>query len=195
MPRISAETVAEHVERQEAAVFEAALRLFLERGYTAVTLADIAGEVGLKRNSLYRYFPDKAHILIRWLQRELPEQAAESERLLGGPGEPVDRIQDWATHQLDYARRPEHRLVAALPEVARDLDAAARGELADSHRRLLAPLDGVLAETGLGDRAERAAVARLIWGLVLVAAEEESGRPGPDIRPRLRRAIVALTGV
>lgn len=126
MPRISADTVAEHVERQEAAVFEAALRLFLERGYAAVSLADIAAEVGLARNSLYRYFPDKAHILVRWLRHELPEQVAESERLLGGEGDPVERIRRWANYQLDYARQPEHGLIAAFPDVARNLDAATR---------------------------------------------------------------------
>lgn len=195
MPRISAETVAEHVERQEAAVFEAAIRLFLERGYAAVGLADIAVAVGLKRNSLYRYFPDKAHILLRWLRRELPEQVAESERLLGGDGDPVERIQAWATYQLDYARRPEHRLIAALPDLARDLDAETRAELADSHRGLLAPLDGVLAEAGIADPAERKAAARLIGGLVLGAAGTESReREEAALRRRLHRAIAALAG-
>lgn len=196
MPRIDADagTLAEHVERQEAAVFAAAMRLFLERGYAAVTLADVAAEVGLKRNSLYRYFPDKAHILVRWLRRELPEQAAESRRLLRGEGDPGERLQRWAAHQLDYARRPEHGLVAALPDVARDLDDATRAELADSHRELLAPLDETLAEAGLGDAAERDAAARLLWGLVMTAAEAESAGGGPDgaLRERLRRGVAAL---
>jgi len=195
VPRISADTVAEHVERQEAAVFEAALRLFLERGYAAVSLADIAAEVGLARNSLYRYFPDKAHILVRWLRRELPEQVAESKRLLGGEGDPVARIRRWANYQLDYARQPEHGLIAAFPDVARNLDAATRAELADSHRELLAPLDGALAEAGLGAADERAAAAELIGGLVLTAAARES-RQGKDtaVRTQLDRAIEALAG-
>lgn len=192
MPRISAETVAEHVERQEAAVFEAAVRLFMERGYAAVSLADIAAQVGLKRNSLYRYFPDKAHILLRWLQRELPEQVAESKRLLAG-GDPLERIQSWVDYQLDYARRPEHRLVAALPELASTLDIDSRADLAAIHADLLAPLDGALAEAGLTDVGERGAAARLIGGLVLTAAEAEAQGAEPDaLRARLRRAVVAL---
>jgi AcrR family transcriptional regulator len=195
VPRISAETVAEHVERQEAAVFEAALRLFRERGYAAVSLADVAAEVGLRRNSLYRYFPDKAHILLRWLRRELAEQVDESRRRLAGDGDPVPRIQDWAAYQLEYARRPEHRLVAALPEVARDLDADTRAELADIHRGLLGPLDDALAEAGIADPGERAASARLIWGLVLGAAEAaDDGCEEAGLRRRLDRAIAALAG-
>src|SRR5690606_10118161 len=74
VPRISAESVAAHVARQEAAVLDAAVRLFSERGYSEVTIGDIAAEVGLARNSLYRYFPDKDHILLAWFRRELPGQ-------------------------------------------------------------------------------------------------------------------------
>lgn len=168
------------------------MRLFTERGYAAVSLADIAAQVGLKRNSLYRYFPDKAHILLRWLQRELPAQAAESRRLLTG-GDPLERIQRWVDHQLDYARRPEHRLVAALPELAGSLDVDSRADLAAIHADLLAPLDGALAEAGLADVGEREAVARLIGGLVLTAAEAEAQGAEPGaLRERLRRAVAAL---
>lgn len=62
---------ARQLARQEQAVFDAAIALFTDRGYGAVTLADIAAEVGLARNSLYRYFPDKAAILLRWYRTEL----------------------------------------------------------------------------------------------------------------------------
>jgi AcrR family transcriptional regulator len=192
MPRITAETLAEHVARQEEAVLAAALRLFLARGYAQVTLADIAAEVGLKRNSLYRYFPDKGHIALRWLQRELPRQIARSRELLSGPGEPAERIRAWALHQLDYAGRPEHRLLAGLPDVARDLDEQARAELADSHRQLMEPLADTLAEAGLNG-AERAAAVHLVGSLVLAAAAyEDGGRADPVARRQLEAALRAL---
>lgn len=193
MPRISADSVAEHVAQQEAAVFDAAMRLFTERGYAEVTLADIAAEVGLARNSLYRYFPDKAHILVRWLRRELPVRAQRARDVLGGDGPPTERVRRWALDQLDYARRPEHRLIAALPEAARHLDDATRSELADSHRLLMEPLDDVLAEAGIAEATERAATVELIGGLVLTAAARE-GRSAPDpaLRARMLRAVDGL---
>ena len=193
MPRITADSVAEHVAQQEAAVFEAAMRLFLERGYDAVTLADIAAEVGLARNSLYRYFPDKAHILARWLRQELPVQAARAEARLALDEPPLDRIRDWAIDQLDYAQRPEHRLLMALPEAARHLAAETRAELADAHRQLMAPLDHALADAGLHDDSARPPVVALIGALVLAAADVET-RAGVDpvLRARMLRAIRAL---
>ncbi len=50
MPRIKADNIAEHVAQQRAAVLDAAVRLFVERGFSEVGLADIAAEVGLARN-------------------------------------------------------------------------------------------------------------------------------------------------
>lgn len=195
MPRISAESVAEHVAQQEAAVFDAALRLFGERGYAHVTLADIAAEVGLKRNSLYRYFPSKAHILLRWFRAELPVQAARSAAVLGGSGPPVERIHRWIDDQLDYAARPEHTLVAALADVAPELDAATRAELAGSHFHLIAPLRATLLEAGAArDDAALDAAVDLVSGLVIAAAQREArlGGPDPVVRAQVRRALAGL---
>ena len=194
MPRIQADSVAEHVARQETAVFDAALRLFAERGYAGVTLADVAAEVGLARSSLYRYFPDKAHILLRWFRTELPAQVDRAAAVLGGDGPPRARIEAWVEDQLDYARRPEHDLIVALAEAVGDLDPDERAELADSHRRVLAPLDATLVEAGLTDPDERAAVADLVGGLVIAAGQREArlGAADPVVRAELARALAGL---
>ena len=193
MPRISADTVAEHVAQQEAAVFDAAMRLFAERGYAQVTLADIGAEVGLKRNSLYRYFPDKAHIVLRWLRRELPEQIAVTSEILGDASTPpAARLRAWALHQLDYARRPEHRVLGEIGAITAELDDDARAELAASHRALLEPLDAPLRELGLDDDADRAATATLLIELVVAAARVEGRETNPALRDRLLRAVDAL---
>ena len=44
MPRIKADNIAEHVAQQRAAVLDAAVRLFVERGFSEVGLADVAAE-------------------------------------------------------------------------------------------------------------------------------------------------------
>lgn len=196
MPRIQADSVAEHVAQQEAAVFDAALRLFVERGYADVTLADVAAEVGLARSSLYRYFPDKAHILLRWFRTELPAQVERAAEVLGGDGPARARIEAWVEDQLDYARQPEHDLIVALAEAVGDLDPEERAELADSHRRVLAPLDATLVEAGMADADERGAVADLIGGLVIAAGQREArlGGVDPEVRDQVGRALDGLLG-
>ncbi len=192
MPRIHAASLAEHVAQQRATVLRAAIELFVARGYGQVGMGDIAAEVGLARNSLYRYFPDKAHILLEWFREELPVQAQRSARALAGDGTPVERIGRWALDQLDYAQQPEHGLIASLAELEDDLDPDARAELADSHRTVLAPLDATLREAGIRSRRERTATAALIGGLVLAASRAEGARDDAVVRRRLLAGIGGL---
>ena len=60
-------------------ILEAALRLFAERGYEAVSVSDIAGELGITKGALYRHYRSKRDIfdsiLARMEQRDA-EQAA-----------------------------------------------------------------------------------------------------------------------
>ncbi len=192
MPRISAGSVAEHVAHQEQAVFDAAIALFAEHGYSHVTLTDIATEVGLARNSLYRYFPTKASILMRWYANEMPTQIQRSADLLDGDDPPADRINRWATAQIDYAHRPEHRLIAALGEASADLSADARNELTASHQQLMAPFHAALTEAGLTG-AELTATADLIWNAVLTQARRElASGDDPAGRTVLTRCIDSL---
>lgn len=173
-------------------MFDAALRLFVERGYAGVSLGDIAAEVGLARNSLYRYFPTKASILMRWYASEMPAQIQRSADLLDGDGTPADRINRWATTQIDYAHRPEHRLIAALGEAAGDLSPDARNELTVSHQQLMAPFHAALTEAGLTG-AELTATADLIWNAVLTQARRElANGDDPAGRAVLTRCIDSL---
>lgn len=181
MPRISADSVAEHVAQQEAAVLNAALELFLERGYEHVTLADIAARIGLARNSLYRYFPDKAHILLRWLDDEVPRQVARTRTILARPGTPLERIISWAEDQIAYAREPEHQLLSRISSLVPDLDAAARTHVGAVHQQLTQPLRQVLAEAGVPDE-QQALVADMVQSLAFGIArhtEASSGQAEP----------------
>ena len=56
---------------------EAALDLYLERGYDDVTVADIAERAGLTRRSYFRYFPDKREVLFAGSER-LPVMVREA---------------------------------------------------------------------------------------------------------------------
>lgn len=71
MPRISEATLAEHRQRVETALLDAWGELMRERGLESLSLAHVAERAGVARNTVYGYFPDKHHLLLAYLEREV----------------------------------------------------------------------------------------------------------------------------
>lgn len=197
MPKIAADSVHEHVARQKAAVIAAAVQLFNERGVRDVTLADIANEVGLARNSLYRYFPDTAHILAAWFRVTITPLVELSNRIATS-GEPVaDRLGQWIDAQFDYLTAPDHAAMLMASNEMTALPDDVRAELGAGHRELYGSLAQILRD-GFTDQHDRdlTTVTMLIAATVRSAAE--LARAGTDpaiVRAELRRATTAFAGL
>jgi TetR/AcrR family transcriptional repressor of mexAB-oprM operon len=72
-------------EERVRELLEVAHRLFLERGYAATSIADIARAAGLASNSVYWYFPTKDHAFAAALDRVLADEAVEHASAGQGP--------------------------------------------------------------------------------------------------------------
>jgi AcrR family transcriptional regulator len=102
----------------------AAAELFVERGYDAVTVLDIALRAGLTRRSFFRYFPDKREVLFAGSQRLVEEverrlDAAASDE---STQKAVVRVLDEAGAILAGDRdrdsqRQRRAIIAASPEL------------------------------------------------------------------------------
>mgnify|MGYP001264486173 CR=1 FL=1 len=194
MPRITADNIAEHVAKQRAAVLDAAVQLFTADGYHDVSLGDIAAEVGLARNSLYRYFPDKAHLLLEWYRQTIPDTIATWRAAIdaGDDGDSAQRLQRWARSYLEWANSPEHRLVAPLTDALDSFDDETRAEVAALHRSMMEVVADVLRDAHI-DEQQIPGTLDLLTGLVLGAARAEaSSDPDPATRHRLDSAIAAI---
>lgn len=194
MPKIAADSVREHVARQEAAVIEAAIKLFNERGVRDVTLADIAKEVGLARNSLYRYFPDKAHILAAWFRVTIAPLVERSNAISTSRQPATDRLTQWVDVQFDYLTAPNNAAMLIASNEMTAMPDDVRAELGAGHRDLYSSLAQILSDA-LADQPERNVeiVTRLIAALTRSAAEQvRSGTESDPARSELRRATLAL---
>ena len=193
MPRISADTVAAHVAIQSAAVVEAAARLFAERGIAEVTMGDIAEEVGLARNSLYRYFPDKGHILVAWLTAEIDPLVAESARIAGTDEPVAERLERWLSFHLELGTDDDHRLMERVAEEIGALPAEVRAEIGAQHRRLYLTIQPVVTELLVGTGRDAGVVIGLIGGLLRSATElVNHGMPVEAVEPELLVAAAAV---
>lgn len=171
MPRINAATIAEHVAQQEAAVIDAARRLFNARGYRNVSLGDIAEEVGLGRTSLYRYFPTKAHLVAGWFEAAMTPLIEASGAAIEGPGTDIERMGRWLDVQLDFLLDDEHTALVTASIESDDLPDEVRERIGARHRELYATLGPLLVAEAGPDRALVRIRAGLAAGLVRSAAE------------------------
>ncbi len=71
MPRIRADNLAAHRAQQRDALLTSFHRLLTERGYEAVTLADVAAGAGVARPTVYNYFEDKEALLLALIDRDV----------------------------------------------------------------------------------------------------------------------------
>ena len=71
-------------------ILEAALNLFARDGYAGVSMADIAGELGITKGALYRHYAGKRDIFESILRR-MEERDAENAENNGVPAEPIEK--------------------------------------------------------------------------------------------------------
>jgi AcrR family transcriptional regulator len=79
-PRLSR---AEQNDRNRALLLDAARRVFLERGYYAATLDQIADEAGFSKGAVYSRFASKADMFLALLEDRIAERAAQNAQLAG----------------------------------------------------------------------------------------------------------------
>ena len=75
---------AEQNERNRVLVLDAARRVFLNRGYHAATLDEIADEAGFSRGVVQSRFGNKADLFLALLEERIAERAAQNARLAEG---------------------------------------------------------------------------------------------------------------
>ncbi|MFF0780662.1 TetR family transcriptional regulator [Streptomyces sp. NPDC003720] len=69
-------------------VSDTAVRLFLERGFDAVSVAEVAAAAGISKPTLFRYFPAKEDlVLYRFADHE-----TEAARVVAGAAEPLESL-------------------------------------------------------------------------------------------------------
>ena len=125
-------------------VLEAAERLFAQKGYVAVTLRDIAAEIGIRHTSLYHHVPGgKEELFIEVTERNLQHHRRGLEQVVAH-AEPTVQAQlyavaDWLLSQ------PPMDLVRLIHS---DMSAIARGEAIRlsilAHESMILPIQAVL---------------------------------------------------
>lgn len=80
----------ERRDQRRQDILDVASRLFSEKGYENVTLRAIANEMGYSHGTLYRYFPDKSHLLAEICRETFSLLIAEFDATAASASSPED---------------------------------------------------------------------------------------------------------
>lgn len=150
MPRVDAPTLAEHRQRLLARVYAAFETLVDERGYDAVTLAEVARAAGLARTGIYNYFPDKESLLLAYTAFEMDELLSDLRAELSRTDDPLERLDAFVRAHLTYSATHLIRPGPALRSIVSAAGFAAIGDYAAVHTATLqAILEEAAAEASI----------------------------------------------
>ncbi|MDJ0827258.1 MAG: TetR/AcrR family transcriptional regulator [Rhodobacter sp.] len=172
---------------------DAALRLFAWHGYAAVSMRQIAAEVGVQAGALYLYTPDKQTLLFELMRGHMEELLAAWQAVRKGDG-PLAQLEAFARFHIRFhLDRPDAVFIAYMelrnlqPENFARVEALRRayedeleailrdGAAAEVMRvpdtklatmALIAMLTGVNTWYREGGRLSRERVERIYWNMV-----------------------------
>ena len=109
-----ARTQGSHSDITGPRVRTAALKLFAQHGFAAVSMRQIASEVGVQAGALYLYTPDKQTLLFDLMRAHLEELlaawAAEDK-----PGEPLRQLEAFSRFHIRFhLERPDAVFIAYM---------------------------------------------------------------------------------
>ena len=97
-----ARTVGSHGPRTMETIRRVGLRLIYKHGYEAMSLRQLASEVGIQAGSLYNHITTKQELLFDLIKTHMDELLQETDRALKGIERPHDQLKAFIAFHLDY---------------------------------------------------------------------------------------------
>ncbi|HEU4987376.1 MAG TPA: TetR/AcrR family transcriptional regulator [Rhizobiaceae bacterium] len=89
-------------EKTEAAIREAALGLIARFGYEAVSMRQLAAEVGVQAAALYRYFPTKEELLFTLMRKHMEDLLAAWQAERPADDDPAERLSAFVRNHIRF---------------------------------------------------------------------------------------------
>jgi AcrR family transcriptional regulator len=97
-------------------LLDVALELFATRGYQAIGLRDLAGQLGLHAGSLYNHIENKQSLLFELIEGAVSDLLAGTKRRMRGARTHRDRLQRFVHAFVVFNLTEKHRLLLVIRE-------------------------------------------------------------------------------
>ncbi|MGY4479057.1 TetR/AcrR family transcriptional regulator [Bradyrhizobium sp. USDA 3364] len=117
-----ARTIGSHGPTTLEAIRKAGVRLIFEHGYEAMSLRQLAAEVGIQAGSLYNHIATKQDLLFDLVQDHINDLLRELDLALAGKADPVEKLRAFVAFHVTYHMTRKREVFIANSEL-RSLDA------------------------------------------------------------------------
>lgn len=112
-----ARTIGSHGPKTMEAIRKAGLRLIFEQGYEAMSLRQLAAEVGIQAGSLYNHISTKQELLFDLIQDHINELLRQLDRALAGKQEPAEKLRAFVAFHVTYHMTRKREVFIANSEL------------------------------------------------------------------------------
>src|SRR5689334_11368428 len=112
-----ARTIGSYGPKTMEAIRKAGLRLIFEHGYEAMSLRQLAAEVGIQAGSLYNHISTKQELLFDLIQDHINELLRQLDRALDGKSDPVEKLRAFVTFHVTYHMTRKREVFIANSEL------------------------------------------------------------------------------
>ena len=112
-----ARTIGSYGPKTLEAIRKAGLRLIFEHGYEAMSLRQLAAEVGIQPGSLYNHISTKQDLLFDLVQEHMKELLRQLDLALEGKDQPVDRLRAFVAFHVTYHMTRKREVFIANSEL------------------------------------------------------------------------------
>jgi AcrR family transcriptional regulator len=103
-----ARTVGSHGEKTLQAICDAATSLIARHGYEAMSMRQLAGEVGVQAAALYRYFPTKQDLLFALMRAHMEELIASWHAAMPAGASAQDALAAFVSNHIRFHVERRH---------------------------------------------------------------------------------------
>lgn len=189
MPKIQADTIAEHRENQRARLLQVARDILITDGPQAVTPGAIAKAAGMSRPAVYQYFENGAALIEYVVLDDFEESLENIEAAVDNATDAKTRAHAYVTNVINQAASGMHRTATALTGFP--MPEAFNQEIAALHKKQIEPFVRALRELGVTDHIQFALLGGVVETGVKLA---ESGVPTQAIIDGICSQIDAVLG-
>lgn len=172
------------------AIVDAAENILRNGGTDGLTAGAVAAEVGLARNSLYRYVDSIDELRGMVVGRHIPEMFANMQEALESAADPRQALLDYTETNIRIASESHH---AWLMRISEGISGDCAQEIGRMHRDLEQALHRTCAKADPARPADAAMTADLINGVIAVGFSALEKRRDPAaVLSRCIEAVGAL---